>query len=325
MSIRTKLYYFKEEKPVKKSIAIIAAFLILLSMPAFASCPTPVNLNGLSNILGCNTPNSNISINLNGCKLNLNQAPVLDNNCTLVPLRGVLEQMGAKVNWNPNTCTATVQKDGKTVELKPGCNIAKVNGCNVKLDAPCKLTNGCTMVPLRFVSQCLGAKVGWDNANKCVSINCGNTNTVPPSNVPKPTAAPAPTAAPNANATAQAQRMLSLINAERSKAGAGALSLDAQVSKVAQLKAQDMVDKGYFDHNSPTYGSPFDMMKKFGVSFRTAGENLAGNQNVDSAHNALMNSPGHRANILNTSFNKIGLGIVNSPVYGKIFVQMFIG
>ncbi|NMB96529.1 MAG: SCP-like extracellular protein, partial [Clostridiaceae bacterium] len=73
------------------------------------------------------------------------------------------------------------------------------------------------------------------------------------------------------------------------------------------------------------YGSPFDMMRQFDISFRTAGENIAGNKTVEGAFKAWMNSAGHKKNILNSSFNYTGIGIVDSPKYGKILVQMFIG
>ena len=86
-----------------------------------------------------------------------------------------------------------------------------------------------------------------------------------------------------------------------------------------------MVANNYFSHTSPTYGSPFDMLKNFKVSYRTAGENIAGNATNSGAVNAWMNSSGHKANILNNSFNYTGIGVVKSPKYGKIYVQMFIG
>ena len=94
---------------------------------------------------------------------------------------------------------------------------------------------------------------------------------------------------------------------------------------VARIKAQDMVNSGYFSHTSPTYGSPFDMLKSFKVSYRTAGENIAGNSTNTGAVNAWMNSEGHKANILNNSYNYTGIAVVSSPKYGKIYVQMFIG
>jgi uncharacterized YkwD family protein len=103
------------------------------------------------------------------------------------------------------------------------------------------------------------------------------------------------------------------------------LKFDETLLKVAREKARDMVANNYFSHNSPTYGSPFDMMKQFGVTYRTAGENIAGNSTLQGAVTAWMNSQGHRENILNSAYNYTGIGIVSSPKYGKILVQMFIG
>lgn len=125
--------------------------------------------------------------------------------------------------------------------------------------------------------------------------------------------------------TANEQEVLNLINQQRANNGLSALTIDPQVQNVARIKAQDMVDKGYFSHNSPTYGSPFEMLDNFGVSYRTAGENLAGNSSNSAAVTAWMNSPGHRANILNSNFNYTGIGVVDDPRYGKMYVQMFIG
>ena len=121
------------------------------------------------------------------------------------------------------------------------------------------------------------------------------------------------------------KEVFNLINTQRTNNGLSALKIDNEVQKVARIKAQDMVDKNYFSHNSPTYGSPFDMLKSFKISYKTAGENIAGNSSNSGAVNAWMNSSGHKANILNGSFNYTGIGVVSSPKYGKVFVQMFIG
>lgn len=125
--------------------------------------------------------------------------------------------------------------------------------------------------------------------------------------------------------TADELETFNLINKQRTQNGLSELKIDWEVQRVARIKAQDMVNNNYFSHTSPTYGSPFDMLKSFGVSYRTAGENIAGNSNNSSAVNAWMNSSGHRANILNSSFNYTGLGVINGSKYGKIYVQMFIG
>ena len=114
-----------------------------------------------------------------------------------------------------------------------------------------------------------------------------------------------------------------LVNVERSKKGLTPLTEDWQLSRVARYKSQDMCDKNYFSHTSPTYGSPFNMMKNFGISYRSAAENIAKGQSTPEAVvKAWMNSSGHRANILNPSFTKIGVGYVSN---GRYWTQMFIG
>ncbi len=124
--------------------------------------------------------------------------------------------------------------------------------------------------------------------------------------------------------TRQESQLLNLINQERSKNGLPTLSSDPEVTRVARIKAQDMIDNDYFSHYSPTYGSPFDMLKQFGVDYQYAGENLAQNTSVDRAHTALMNSSGHRKNILNPNFTHVGLGIKQAD-RGYIYVEIFIG
>lgn len=116
-----------------------------------------------------------------------------------------------------------------------------------------------------------------------------------------------------------------LINEQRVANGLQALAINNELQNVARIKAQDMVNGDYFSHTSPNYGSPFDMLKKFSISYRTAGENIAGNGTNTGAVNAWMNSEGHKENILNNSYNYTGIAVVDSPKYGKIYVQIFIG
>lgn len=125
--------------------------------------------------------------------------------------------------------------------------------------------------------------------------------------------------------TADEEEVFYLINQKRIEAGLQALVVDKELQRVARIKAQDMVDNSYFSHTSAIYGSPFDMIKNFGISYKTAGENIAGNSTNTGAVNAWMGSEGHKANILSNSYNYTGIGVVNSPRYGKIYVQMFIG
>ena len=119
------------------------------------------------------------------------------------------------------------------------------------------------------------------------------------------------------------KEVVRLVNKERTSRGLNALTLDWQLSRVARYKSQDMHDKKYFSHTSPTYGSPFDMIRAFGFSYRSAGENIAkGQRTPQEVVSAWMNSSGHRANILNASFTKIGVGYVAD---GNYWTQMFIG
>ena len=127
------------------------------------------------------------------------------------------------------------------------------------------------------------------------------------------------------NMNSDEKEVFDLINKQRIANGLSALKENSEVQRVARIKAQDMVNNNYFSHTSPTYGSPFDMLKSFKISYNTAGENIAGNSSNSSAVTAWMNSPGHRANILNSSFNQTGIGVVTGSKYGKIYVQMFIG
>lgn len=154
------------------------------------------------------------------------------------------------------------------------------------------------------------------------SIPTQPTQPTQPTN-PAPTTPTTP--APSTGLTADEAQMVNLVNQARTGQGVKALSVNSQLVTLARRKSQDMVDKNYFSHTSPTYGSPFDMMKNAGVKYSTAGENIAGAATVQSAHQSLMNSPGHRANILNSSFTQIGIGIVSGSRYGKMFTQMFIG
>ena len=174
-----------------------------------------------------------------------------------------------------------------------------------------------------------------NNDGVCADGNCENEQTVPSETPVIPQVTPDETdkteiEQPAENNTqtgttvlAMEREIVDLVNEIRSANGLQTLTLNEELCNVARIKSQDMHDKGYFSHTSPTYGSPFDMMKQFGITYRTAGENIAmGYPTAEAVVDGWMNSEGHRANILNASFTEIGVGYVAD---GNYYTQMFIG
>jgi len=124
----------------------------------------------------------------------------------------------------------------------------------------------------------------------------------------------------------QAEAVLQLVNNERSKAGLKPLKMSEELRSIANLKSRDMADKNYFNHTSPTYGTPFQMLQDFGVHYSAAGENIAAGQRTpEEVMNAWLNSSGHRANILNKNFDTIGIGFYEGGQYGTYWTQLFTG
>ena len=119
--------------------------------------------------------------------------------------------------------------------------------------------------------------------------------------------------------------VIRLVNIERQKEGLQPLKENPELSRIAKIKSQEMKDKGYFSHTSPTYGSPFDMMKSFGITYTAAGENIARGQKTPAAVvQGWMNSSGHRRNIMNPNFTEIGIGCVtggNGPYWTQMFIR----
>jgi uncharacterized YkwD family protein/spore coat assembly protein SafA len=129
---------------------------------------------------------------------------------------------------------------------------------------------------------------------------------------------------PNIDTTKNVEvQVQQIVNQERSKAGLKPLVMDWELQRVARTKSCDMATTGYFSHQSPDYGSPFDMMKSFGIKYRTAGENIAkGQRTPQEVMQSWMNSSGHRANILKGDFTHIGVGYCQQ---GNHWTQLFIG
>lgn len=217
-----------------------------------------------------------------------------------------------KVDFSTGLVTATTLN----VRSGPGTNYAIV--ATVKKNEYIRVFAG---VGDWYIVQVEGDYVGAVNKKyvKAIYPNSSNSNNSSNNN-----------SSSNSNSTTTAmttdeKEVFDLINNQRTQNGLSALKLDTETLRVARIKAQDMVDNNYFSHNSPTYGLPFQMLNSFKISYKTAGENIAGNSSNSAAVTAWMNSSGHKANILNSSFNYTGIGVVKGSKYGKIYVQLFLG
>jgi len=185
--------------------------------------------------------------------------------------------------------------------------LASIKKTNIKVSTPVKTPTGNT----------------GSGSVKNPGTSTPTTPVKTPEATPAPTTPTTPTTPVDSSVSAYENKVLQLVNVERQKNGLSALTMDTALSNVARKKSEDMKAKNYFSHTSPTYGSPFDMMKQFGISYRTAGENIAmGQRTPEEVVTAWMNSPGHRANILNANFTHLGVGYVAS---GNYWTQMFIG
>lgn len=128
-----------------------------------------------------------------------------------------------------------------------------------------------------------------------------------------------------ANLSEQEQEVLSLVNEYRLQNGLNKLEPLAEIQNVAKLKAEDLVENNYFSHTSERLGTPFEMLRNNRIDYSIAGENLAGNISAKKAVNAWINSKSHRENILEKKYEYTGIYIIESPIYGNIYVQIFIG
>lgn len=127
------------------------------------------------------------------------------------------------------------------------------------------------------------------------------------------------------NLTSEENELLSLINTERKKNNLPEFKIDEKLQNVARLKAEDLVQNNYFSHISPTYGTPFEMLKSNSINYKTASENIAGNSSLTDAVNSWLSSDSHKQNILSNDYNYTGIAVVDSIAYGKIIVELFVG
>ncbi len=209
----------------------------------------------------------------------------------------------------------------QNITAEPAKNTAKQNKSAEQAKNTAKQENAVEQ-PKKQTTQATDSKPVTQEPKKETNQATTQSNT---SNNPS-TATKAPSTTNNsaqASVSSEIQQVVDLTNKERAKQGLAALQIDTNLTKSAQAKSKDMKDNNYFSHTSPTYGSPFDQMKSFGVTYKTAGENIAmGQRTPAEVVEAWMNSEGHRANIMNANFTHIGVGLSDSGFY---WTQQFIG
>ena len=247
---------------------------------------------------------ASILVEVNGELLSFDQQPVMENNRVLVPVRALFEKLGASVEWIGERRQVISKKDNDTIALKIGSKQMLKNNWPVTLDVAPKLLNNRTLVPVRAVSEGYDAYVDWDgNLQKVTVTKKAGTSPV----------------------ATEAYRVFELTNQEREKQGLSKLVWDDALAQVALVHSKDMNDRKFFDHNNPDGKSPFDRMKQAGLQYRRAAENIAAGQtSPEEVVAGWMNSPGHRANILNPDLKLLGVGYYkgNGP-YRTYWTQNF--
>jgi len=238
-------------------------------------------------------------------------------------------------------------KNSDCLKVLNTINLATLNQCNniVKPSNSVKTKD----ITIKKVKKVKKAKKCSPKVSKSTTINPSPTTkpstTTKPSATPTPTPTtkPSPTTKPTTstdNTTTKPvdntttnisgnyrefqKSVIALVNKERAAVGLSALKENTELDNVATLKSEDMAKLGYFSHTSPTYGSPFEMLKQFGISYTAAGENIAYGQSTPAeVMTGWMNSEGHRANILNSNFTQIGVGIAKKANGQYVWTQTF--
>ncbi|WP_160644283.1 stalk domain-containing protein [Chengkuizengella marina] len=278
---------------------------------------------------------TSISVIVDGERVNFpDSEPIIERNRVLIPLRGVFEKIGAKVNWDKSseTITSTLHRgnEQKQVIMKIDSKFIHEMDQNTgakskisKIDTTAKSIGSRTLIPLRAAGEAFGYEVSWDEKRSTVIMKKGDTLTSKKSSFQQYQYIQSDTYIPDEFEF----EVFFLTNEQRVSNKLTPLTLNANISNVANIKSKDMLINQYFDHTSPTYGSPFDMMKSFGLNYRAAAENIAAGQNTPAkVVNGWMNSSGHRANILSSSYTQIGVGYYygSNSNYRHYWTQQFL-
>ena len=268
---------------------------------------------------------SGINVTVDGERIVFpSQSPVIVDERTLVPVRAVFEFIGFGVAWDEHTRTVTLARDNDIVNISIGSNVFITNNRPYALDVPAQIIGGSTMLPIRAVLESVGYYVGWEASTNTVLISnkspAPSTPQLEQISIPNRRLTPDEITAwiNNYNTLGAAndfeREVIRLVNIERANAGLLPLSEYPTLMMAARFKAQGMFELDYFSHVNPVYGR-FDSIARevFGMPARAMGENIArGQRTPESVVQGWLNSDGHRDNILNSAYTRIGVGFYNN-------------
>ena len=242
-----------------------------------------------------------ITVLLNDSPMSFKQEPIIQNDSTLIPFREIFEKLDMTVQWFEDERRVTAQKEGTVITLFIDNPLMYVNTDIIELNTPPIIYNNFTLVPLRAVSEAAGAEVDWDGVSKTITIT-----------------------AQESSFEKWANQVLIITNNERSKNNLPPLQWDNSLAELAEAHCKDMINRNFFSHDNPDGETPFDRMKKAGISYWAAGENIAAGQySPEAVVESWMNSEGHRKNILNPDFKYLGVSVVKGGSYGIYWAQEF--
>lgn len=267
---------------------------------------------------------TNIPIYIHQTLIDSSKTPAyISSSRTFIPVRAVGNVLNLDVDWqSPNVIlSGEHQVTGKSLTLSINTKTNRVFLNNTLLTNCIEIKNSRSYITLRVLAEAFGYLVEWKN--KCVYISSPSTNNKPShDNNSNNNDLNTNNSNTSTTQTSFENQVLSLVNAERAKQGLSALTMNESLRNAARLKSSDMRQNNYFSHTSPTYGSPFEMLKNLGISYQAAAENIAqGYTTPEAVVKGWMNSSGHRANILNSVYTHIGIGYDSN---GHYWTQLFI-
>ena len=256
---------------------------------------------------------SEVNVTINNAPVYFaDQGPVIVGDRVLVPVRGVFEALGFRVDWHQPTMTATLTRYDYVVVISVGSLAFTTNDERLPLDVPAQIIEGRTLLPIRAVLESVGYDVNWIGSTNTVSIISVPRPAPVPTPVPVPAPTPAPTPAPVSTPFAASEfelRAFELVNNERARHGLPALIWCDDLARAAMAHSIDMAANNFADHTGSDGSNPSDRIDRAGIPYLRWAENISvGMRSADAAMSLWMESPTHRGNILFPEITHIGVG-----------------